>query len=329
MTSSLSRLLAVLVLVLTGAACGNPGYDLSAGTYTADEAAQDGLRRITVADTAGMPAAFVRYGMQRGHFAAQGLSVDFKSSGGGTTVIPSLINGELDIAGSNVVSSMIAIDRGLPVKIIAPGTSAGVDASRDFSALLVTQGSPIRTVADLSGKRIAVNALQSVSDVIVAGLMARHGGDFASVTFVEMPFPDMLPAIERGNVDAGFLIEPFGTVGRSQGLREVVQPYAALQPGLQIGGYLAAAETVESEPEMVAAFKRAVRDTARDIARDPESFRAALPKISNLDAAMAARVRLNQWKPDNDRAGMESLAAIMLRIGYLKEPFDYRRAVVG
>jgi NitT/TauT family transport system substrate-binding protein len=320
---------AALTLVLTGTGCGNAAYDLSAGTYTANDEAKDGLQKITVADTAGMPAAFVRYGMQRGHFAAQGLSIDFKTSGGGTTVIPSLINGELDIAGSSVVSGMVAIDRGLPVKIIAPGTSASDDTTGDFSSIQVPKDSPITDVSQLVGKRVAVNTLQGVSDVVVAGLLAKSGGDFSSVEFVEMPFPDMGAAIARGNVDAGFLIEPFGTVGLAQGLREVVQPYAALRPALQIGSYIAATETVESRPALVAAFQKGVKATAEDIANDRESFRAALPKISNLDAAMAAKVRLNQWKPESDRASIDLLAGIMLRIGYLKGRFDYDQAVVG
>jgi ABC-type nitrate/sulfonate/bicarbonate transport system substrate-binding protein len=320
---------AVLALAVAATGCGNAGYDLSAGTYSADGKAEDGLRKITVADTAGMPAAFVRYGMDRGHFKSQGLFINFKTSGGGTTVIPTLISGELDIAGSAVVSCMIAIDRGLPVKIIAPGTSASDTATKDFSSLQVPQGSPIRDVAGLAGKRVAVNTLQGVSDVVIAGLMGADPKVFSTIKFVEMPFPDMVAAIQRGNVDAGFLIEPFGTVGLARGLREVVQPYAALRPALQVGGYLAASETVKTKPALIAAFQRGVRATAQDIATDPESFRKALPKISTLDTAMAAKVRLNQWKPQNDRASLELFAGIMRKIGYLKHDFDYGKAVVG
>ncbi|MGH3392126.1 MAG: ABC transporter substrate-binding protein [Actinomadura sp.] len=323
-------MLAVLASTVVLSACGG-GADLSgggSGTSAGDGAGQGGMQKIKVSDTAGMPSAFLTYGVQRGFFKAEGLDVEVQTSAGGATVIPALLNGGVDVAGSNVVSAVIAMNRGLPIKMIGAGTSTSTDPDMDFSGILVPKDSPIRTAADLAGKKVAVNTLRNINDVVIDASMRKAGAGSAKFRPVEMPFPDMLPAIERGDVDAGMLIEPFLTTGIDQGLRVVARPYSDARPGLQIGTYLMSAERAQQDPKLVAAFQRGLQTTAASVRTDPDAFRTALPKIANFKPDLARKINLTQWNVTTDRSSVELIATSMQRLGLTDRSFDYAKGVL-
>jgi NitT/TauT family transport system substrate-binding protein len=325
---TLRRIYAVLAaLVMTGAtaACSDAGGDLSAGS--GGEGGSGGLQQITVAETAGTPLAFLTYGVQRGFFEQQGLDVNAEASTGGATVIPSLLSGGIDVAGSNMVSVMIAQSQGVPVTMVAAGTSTAQEPENDFSGLLVRGDSPIQRPQDLAGKRIAVNTLKNINDVVIFSALSERGVDISGLQLVEMPFPDMAATIQRGDVDAGMLIEPFLTQGRAQGLRPVLRPYSELRPGLQIGTYAMTDQRIAENPDLVARFQRGVQQTADAIKADPEAFRAALPEIAEFDPDLAQRVNLPQWRGRTDRGSVELIKDGMLRYGLIESDLSYEDIV--
>lgn len=328
---TLRRICAVLAaLVMTGAtaACSDTGGDLSTGTAgSGGEGGSGGLQQITVAETAGTPLAFLTYGVQRGFFEQQGLDVNAEASTGGATVIPSLLSGDIDVAGSNMVSVMIAQSQGVPVTMVAAGTSTAQEPENDFSGLLVRGDSPIQRPQDLAGKRIAVNTLKNINDVVIFSALSERGVDISGLQLVEMPFPDMAAAVQRGDVDAGMLIEPFLTQGRAQGLRPVLRPYTELRPGLQIGTYAMTDQHIAENPDLVARFQRGVQQTADAIKADPQAFRAALPEIAEFDPDLAQRVNLPQWRGRTDRGSVELIKDGMLRYGLIESDLSYEDIV--
>lgn len=293
------------------------------------EQGADGLTKVRVAETAGAPLYFLTYGDEQGFFAGNGIDLEISSSAGGATVIPQLVSGDLDAAGSNIVSAIIAIEQGLPIQMVAAGTSTSEDPAQDFSALMVPQGSPAQGIADLAGQRVAVNSLQNINEIVLGNELQQAGLAHDAVQFVEIPFPEMAAAVERGDVAAGMLIEPFITVAEDQGLRIIARPYTDLRPGLQIGTYLMNRELVASQPELVQGFQRAVKATADSVAADPAAFRAALPRISDTDPALAERVRINLWRGTTDRESLELVMELMIDYGLIDAPVDLDAAVVG
>lgn len=313
----LGAVVAAAALLTTG--CG--------GSETSTAADSDGVMTVRIAETAGAPLNFLTYGDQQGFFADAGIDLEITSSSGGATVIPQLVSGDLDVAGSNVVSGLIAIGEGLPIQLVAAGTSTSDDPAQDFSALMVPQGSPITGIAQLEGRKIAVNSLRNINDIVIGSELEEAGLSYDSVQFVEIPFPEMAAAVQRGDVDAGMLIEPFITVAEGQGMQIIGRPYSDLRPGLQIGTYLMSEELVGSSPELVSAFQEAVQTTADSIAEDPEAFRAALPEISEIDPALAEQVRINQWQGTNDRESIELVMGLMVDYGLIDEPVDLDAAI--
>ncbi|WP_311275594.1 sulfonate ABC transporter substrate-binding protein [Methylobacterium sp. WCS2018Hpa-22] len=89
-------------------------------------------------------------------------------------------------------------------------------------AILVAKDSPIKTVADLRGKKIALNKGSNVHYFLVEAL-AKAGVPYEAVTPVFLAPGDAVAAFSRGAVDAWVIWDPFLASGeRATGARTLV-----------------------------------------------------------------------------------------------------------
>ena len=282
---------------------------------------------MRVQDTAGVPSAFLEYGVQEGFFEQRGLDVEVTPSQGGATVVPAVIAGDTDIGGSNLVSVMLAQGKGVPVKIVAPGTFVRGTREQDFSAILAAGDSDIRSPKDLEGKTLAVNTLKNVAELTAKASLARQGVDVSTIKLAEVDFPDMNGALTQGRVDAAFEIEPFVSLGVKEGHRVVDRPYVGTKPGLQIGCYFTSEQYLSENGDVVDRFREGVGETAQAIAEDPAAFREFLPEASEIPPPAAQNAVLPAWKAENDEASLELTAELMERYGVTDEKPDTSDAV--
>jgi NitT/TauT family transport system substrate-binding protein len=309
-----------LVLVLATCLLGACGGDDDGGE-------SGGQARVRVQDTAGVPSAFLEYGVQEGFFKERELDVEVTPSQGGATVVPAVVSGDSDIAGSNLVSVLLAQGKDIPVKIVAPGTFVRGERSQDFSAILVAGDSDIRSPQDLEGKTLAVNTLKNVAEVAAKASLAKQGVDVSKIELAEVDFPDMNGALAEGRVDAAFQIEPFVSLGVKEGHRVIDRPYVGTKPGLQIGCYFTSEQYLSENEDVVERFREGVADTAAAIAEDPAAFREFLPEASEIPPPAAQKAILPAWKAENDQASLDLTAELMERYGVVDEKPDTSDAV--
>jgi NitT/TauT family transport system substrate-binding protein len=301
-------LLAVLALfVLVAAAC-------SSGQEQAGDEAT-----VRVGDITGIPAAFLQYAVQEGFMEEQGLNVEVVPSPGGAANVPGIESGDFQIAGSNVVSVLLARGEGLDVKMISAGTFATEDPTEDFSQVLVSADSAIQEPADLNGSAVAVNTLSNIAEVTIRASLENAGAEHANIEFVEMGFPEMVPALQEGEVDAAHVIEPFLSIGVEQGLRPVIAPYAGTQPGMAIGSYFSSDAYIAENAEVIDGFIAGVTAAGDAIAQDPAAFREALVDLADLDPAVAQTVKLPEWGGPVDTESVELIGDLMTRYQLFEE----------
>lgn len=301
---------AALAAAASLGACGGG----SGGSGAAGQAAT-----VKVQDTAGVPSAFLEYGVKQGYFKKRKLTIKVKASQGGATVVPSVVSGDTDIGGSNVVSVLLAQSKNIPVKIIAPGTFT---AKRDFSGIIVSKKSGITSPRDLEGKTLAVNTLKNVAEVTAKASLQKKGVDVSKVKLTELEFPDMVAAVQSGKVDAAFAIEPFVTAGLKAGLSVVDRPYVGTRPGLQIGCYFASRQWLAKNGDVAKRFRQGVAETAADITKDPAAFRKFLPGAAKIPPPAARNAVLPAWKAKSDPASIALTAELMKQFGVTKEKVD-------
>ncbi len=242
-------LLLLAALTLFAAACQSKSSSSSGsagGVETAD---------LTVGVLPVVDAAPVYMAQKEGYFQQEGLTIKFQQAQGGAALIPAMVSGDIQVAFSNWVSLFLAKSRGIDLTVIADGDRANTG----FSGVFTVPNSPIKSPAGLAGKKLAVNTLNNVGDVSISAVLKQQGVDPKTIKFVEVPFPDMGATLQRGDVDAIWVVEPFTTAVKSTlGARAVIDPFSGPTDKLPVGGYAVNKRFADSNPKTVAAFVRAL-----------------------------------------------------------------------
>jgi NitT/TauT family transport system substrate-binding protein len=315
------------LLALVAAACGGAeqpggsagdaspadGAPAQQASPAADPSAAGDLVPVRVGDILGIPSAFLQYAVQEGFMEEEGLDVEVVANPGGAANIPGVEAGEFQIAGSNAVSVLLARAQGLPVKMVSAGTFAAEQPDDDFSQILVTADSPIQGPADLDGRSVAVNTLANIAEVTIRASLDNAGATHENIDFVEMGFPDMIPELQAGRIDAVHVIEPFLSIGLEEGLRPIIAPYAGTEPGMAIGSYFSSDAYIAEHPEVIDRFIAGVTAAGDAIAEDPDAFREALVDLADLDPQVADAVKLPDWGGPIDTRSVELIGELMVR----------------
>lgn len=117
--------------------------------------------------------------MERGLFKKYGLDIDgfIGSNGGGTTIRNMLANG-MPFSEMGTPAVFAAIHEGIELTIVYASTN-----NMGETSWVVRKDSPIKTIADLRGKKVGYIGPQSATEVASRLIMQRHGLA-ASVQFV-------------------------------------------------------------------------------------------------------------------------------------------------
>jgi NitT/TauT family transport system substrate-binding protein len=203
----------------------------------------------------------VLYGIHAGLYARVGLDIRLESSESGAALAQAVAGRAIDVANSSLMSLITAYARGITFKLIAGG--ALYSSEFPTTQLCVLRDSPIKTAADLSGKTIVVNALQSLDMIATESLIDRRGGNSATVKFIELPAPAMFNALEQGRADMAAITNPSLADALATGkVRTFAPPYAGIGDRLLIAGWFCTADYAERNPDVVEKFAAATREAA-------------------------------------------------------------------
>jgi len=130
--------------------------------------------------------------LKNGYFQQAGLDVEFSPGGPNSSTVPPVVSGAAMLGQFSETPQLYsARASGVPVKIIACGYRTGP------YALTSKPDKPIRTAADLKGKKIGI---QPTARFVMDAILAKNNIDPSSVTIVNVGF-DKAPLV-RGDVDA-------------------------------------------------------------------------------------------------------------------------------
>lgn len=319
---------AVVTLVATTAGCG-----LFGGSARDDAAARPEVEkaRIEVGIIPSTEMAPLWVAQEKGYFAEEGLDVELVPLDGGGAAMTSLIGGDVDISFASyplLVQAQQKSRGDVDVKIVSDASAARPDTT----AVVVTKDSPLRGAKDLADKKIAVPATGSMADLAVLAGMKAAKAATAGVDWQVMNFPDMLPNLRSGAVDAAFLVEPYLSVAQAQlGVWTVFEPMVGRLEGIALNGYAALAETTTAYPKTVAAFQRAVLRAHR-AATTPEgqaAIRLALIEQAEVRPEIAPVLHLPAYPLTTDPTRLQRVPDLLREFGLIADTFDIKPMIVS
>ncbi|WP_433479282.1 ABC transporter substrate-binding protein [Spirillospora sp. CA-142024] len=305
--------LAAAASALLLAACGGGG---------GSDASGDGPTPVKVSVIPIVDVAPIYLGDRQGFFAEQGLKLELVSAQGGAAIVPAVVSGQVDFGFSNYTSLIIAKSKGLPLKVVAPGAGSTGVRGKDFGGVVVKSGSPIRSARDLAGKRVAVNTLNNINDTTVRASIRAAGGDAENVRFTELAFPDMLAALDKGNVDAVQVVEPFLATALKSGGRLVASNYVDTAPDLTVAGYFTSEKTAAAKPELVKRFTAAMQKSLKYATGNPDAVRKILGTYTKIDPSLTGSLTLPTYPAQVNRASLQTLSTLAVQDGLITKAPD-------
>lgn len=202
--------------------------------------------------------------------------------------------------------------RGLDLQIMGAGLR--YHTSGEGAGIWVKKDSPIKTVADLKGKRLAVYSLGSAGITLVRialhdvyGLnVSLKDGD---LSFVELPAPAMPAALATDKVEAATLIHAQAFAAMKSGefrpiaqtAKDLTDKFGVRMVSAVIAGY---GEKLKEKPAVYREFQRVLRASmeyakshpdevfpavGKQVNIDPEFFKAWFSRFSDFPAVLSAQ----------------------------------------
>jgi NitT/TauT family transport system substrate-binding protein len=266
-------------------------------------------------------------GLERGVYARHlpGIELETREFLAGPEAVTAMLAGSLDASylgsGPVIAAASRAPDQ---LRIVAGANDAG-------AILIARAGAGIRSVADLDGRSVAFPGYGNTQDLALrlvlreAGLESTDRG--GTVRLVKIRNADVATSLQRGQLDAAMVPEPWGTLLIAAGDAELILDADEILGGDYPSTVLVVTERLAAErPEMVRDLVAANCEAVALVARRPELvvgvFQAVIRGVQGRAPSRASLERsVARLRPTTrvDRRGIDLMIGSAAEAGYLEE----------
>jgi len=275
----------------------------------------------------------LQYGIDSGIFARNGLNVTTVTYPAPAPGLGALASGAIQFNFAPITPALNAYGSGMDLKIVAPAsgfdkaalakakTNAVIAKRLDNSGICVNPAAGITNFATLAGKTVAVTSRNGQGEITTAYSIKKAGADPRTVTWVTMPFPEMVAAVKSGKVQAAFVIEPFLTQCAAEGLTSVGSAQVAFQDETVSSVWVTTGPYATANPAVVKAFQKSIAESnafAMKSRANAIKTQIAATKLTKVSPELAAKARSNYYPTTVTKRDVEDIASKLLDLGYLR-----------
>jgi NitT/TauT family transport system substrate-binding protein len=265
--------------------------------------------------------------LEKGFFKEEGLDIDgiIQSHGGGTSV-RNMLASDLPVAEMALPAAIAAFKQGIDVRIIA-------DNAHTIGELtwVAKKGSPVKTLADLKGKKAAFTSPRSVTEIIIKTVLKRRGLLEETQTIAAGGIGAALTALNNGAVDAATLVDPVLT--RKGSDYQIVFTAKDELPDLSWAMFVTTAKYLSENEDKVRKIVRARAKAVDFIYANREETARIYAKVWNLPEADAKAIlpkfyEMKHWKRGEfNMQGFATMLEGMELVGVLEKGFDIKKVL--
>ena len=265
-------------------------------------------------------------GIERGYFKEENLDIALTPLQGGSDSVVQLAAGNFDVAVGGAGAGLFnAAARGVKFVMVAPMHSERPPLTSPL-VISAKRKDEFKSVADLKGKKVAINATGAATEYWLAQALKQGGLTFDDIQLTALAFRDVPAALENGSLDASILGEPLVTINEDKGLVSVlsedfINGFTATY--LYVGEPL-----LKNNPDAAKGFMRAYLRACRDLQGNymNKDIARIIEKYTEVPADVVLRASPAQYDP-NGRVPIDDLKTLQdyfLERGELEyqEPLD-------
>ena len=252
----------------------------------------------------------------------------FDKRGLDVTLSPTRIISQVPVA---LTSNAIQIGP-LPPTVMLQAREAGLDLvavagctrqERKNPIISLIAGPAIKTADDLRGKKIGVPGLYAGLDVVLREWLKSKNVPLTSITFVEVPFPQMQQFLTTNQVDAVAAIEPIRSrILSAGGVTKVSDYFSELRDDLNLVNWATTRSWALAHKDVLARFRSSLTDAMAFMTANPDRAKAIEAKyltVAGPSASYNLKITREDW---------EFYANAMRDLGVLKKPVDFSTLMI-
>lgn len=285
--------------LLSGAAAGVALSTLGAPAVRAQAAAKLRIGFWPVAS--GLPFFAA---VDKGYFKEAGLDVEPMKFASAQQVMEAMLSGRADGSSNGTASAALAIGEIAQPGLLKIFCTNPTNAKFVLDEFIVAKDSPIKTMADLKGKRVASGP--GIQNVTLAKTVLERGGA-GTVAVTELPIGQHIASLVAGQVDACYTLEPTGTIGRLNGTTRtlevgVIAKYVLGDPMAPWHGGAASltSEFLKKNPEVAKKYMAAYKRGVELVKTRPDEARPSLKGYTAIEGPLTSEVPMSDYLFSSD-----------------------------
>lgn len=199
---------------------------------------------------------------------ATGYKIDFRKFNSGADIFAAIASGDVQVGYVGSSPYAAATSKGLDVKAFYIASASGLD-----EALVVRNGSGIKTLADLKGKKLAA-APVSTDHYQLLALIKKQGLTEKDVQVLAIPQPEIVAAYNRGDIDGGFVWDPALTELKKNGKVLVTSKDVAEKGAPTFSAWVATNQFTKENPQFLTQFVSVIEKHSQSFIKNKKDWNA-------------------------------------------------------
>lgn len=219
-------------------------------------------------------------------------------------------------------TAFAAKEQGFDLVLVGQNETAGTTPPVS-NAMMVPTGSPIQSIKDLKGKRIASSSTHGQAFAAIKQLFQQAGISTDDVQLVPSPYTAVTDLLRTGQVDAAVALDPYTTqIAKSEVGRTISWYMMETIPDQPVGAWWALRPWAQQHQKEIAAFNDSVKEAHAYLYADPARAKQAVADYSGLDINLVKDMPMISWKADIDPKVWQAVADMMYHQGELSSHHD-------
>jgi ABC-type nitrate/sulfonate/bicarbonate transport system substrate-binding protein len=255
------------------------------------------LKKIKYATLAGTTQPVFFVAQDKGFLAEEGLDVDIENVTSGTSMIIEIVAaGQIDIGVTAPGVTMLAIEKGVPIKMVGAFEYQFIDKngrSWDGAVLVCEDTDSLKKLEDLKGKKIAVSDIGGIYNIYLRNALRKRGLDpDKDVSILPIPYTSMHSALVKKQVDVAFMLPPtYAIAKKDTPLKILMEGTKVSDLGVDLSAGIGVNEKfAKKNPEIVVKFIKALLKADQFIVKDI--------KETNGEYVKASVQKRTKYKPE-------------------------------